>query len=63
VSNVDAQSLYRSFGFAEVGRRIRYYDDNGEDALVMTTAELESPTQLEIEAALRTRATERLAHA
>ena len=63
VSNVEAQSLYRSFGFAEVGRRIRYYDDNGEDALVMTTAELESPTQLEIEAALRTRATERLAHA
>ena len=63
VSNVDAQSLYRSFGFAEVGRRIRYYDDNGEDALVMTTAELESPTQLEIEAALRTRATERLAYA
>ena len=63
VSNVDAQSLYRSFGFAEVGRRIRYYDDNGEDALVMTTAELESPTQLEIEVALRTRATERLAHA
>ena len=63
VSNVDAQSLYRSFGFVEVGRRIRYYDDNGEDALVMTTAELESPTQLEIEAALRTRTTERLAHA
>jgi hypothetical protein len=30
---------------------------------VMTTAELESPPQLEIEAALRTRATERLAHA
>lgn len=63
VSNVDAQSLYRAFGFVEVGRRIRYYDDNDEDALVMTTSELESPTQLAIEAALRTRATERFAHA
>jgi ribosomal-protein-alanine N-acetyltransferase len=63
VSNVDAQRLYLAFGFAEVGRRIRYYDDNNEDALVMTTAELESPQQLAIEAALRARAMERVAHA
>jgi ribosomal-protein-alanine N-acetyltransferase len=63
VSNSDAQRLYRAFGFAEVGRRIRYYDDNGEDALVMTTAELESPTQLAIEAALRTRVEEGFARA
>ena len=63
VSNSDAQRLYRAFGFAEVGRRIRYYDDNGEDALVMTTAELESPTQLATEAALRTRVLERVANA
>ena len=63
VSNSDAQRLYRAFGFAEVGRRICYYDDNGEDALVMTTAELESPTQLAIEAALRTRVEEGFARA
>jgi ribosomal-protein-alanine N-acetyltransferase len=63
VSNSDAQRLYRAFGFAEVGRRIRYYDDNGEDALVMTTAELESPTQLATEAALRTRVEEGFARA
>jgi ribosomal-protein-alanine N-acetyltransferase len=63
VSNSDAQRLYRAFGFAEVGRRIRYYDDNGEDALVMTTAELESPTQLAIEATLRTRVEEGFARA
>ena len=63
VSNSDAQRLYQAFGFAEVGRRIRYYDDNGEDALVMTTAELESPTQLAIEAALRTRVEESFARA
>jgi ribosomal-protein-alanine N-acetyltransferase len=55
VSNVEAQRLYRSFGFVEVGRRIRYYDDNGEDALVMTTEELESAEQLDLEATLRAR--------
>lgn len=62
VSNVDAQRLYLAFGFIEVGRRIRYYDDNGEDALVMTTAELESPEQQAIEAALLARVLERLGH-
>jgi len=55
VSNHDAQRLYHAFGFVEVGRRIRYYDDNGEDALVMTTAELESPGQQAIEQVLRRR--------
>jgi ribosomal-protein-alanine N-acetyltransferase len=59
LSNEDAQRLYLAFGFVEVGRRIRYYDDNDEDALVMTTAELESPTQLAIEATLRARVGER----
>jgi ribosomal-protein-alanine N-acetyltransferase len=63
VSNAGAQRLYRAFGFVEVGRRIRYYDDNDEDALVMTTAELESPTQLAAEAALRSRVVERIARA
>jgi ribosomal-protein-alanine N-acetyltransferase len=63
VSNVEAQRLYRSFGFAEVGRRIRYYDDNGEDALVMTTAELESPAQLATEVKLRGQVLERSARA
>lgn len=62
VSNIDAQRLYLAFGFIEVGRRIRYYDDNGEDALVMTTAELGSPGQQAAEAALRARAEERLGH-
>ena len=62
VSNVDAQRLYLAFGFIKVGRRIRYYDDNGEDALIMTTAELESPAQQAIEAALRARVQERFGH-
>lgn len=33
-SNEAAISLYRQMGFAETGRRIRYYE-NGEDALMM----------------------------
>jgi len=34
-SNLPAIALYRSFGFAQVGLRARYYADNGEDALAM----------------------------
>ncbi|MCC6617785.1 MAG: ribosomal protein S18-alanine N-acetyltransferase [Chloroflexi bacterium] len=40
VSNQGAQALYRSFGFEVVGQRPRYYTDDGEDALVMTTPPL-----------------------
>ena len=35
VSNEPAISLYKSFGFQEMGRRKGYYQDNGEDALTM----------------------------
>lgn len=35
-NNRVAQSLYRRFRFEVVGRRPRYYQDNQEDALVMT---------------------------
>jgi ribosomal-protein-alanine N-acetyltransferase len=34
-SNDPALSLYHSFGFKEVGRRPRYYDDTQEDALLL----------------------------
>ena len=34
-SNLPALSLYRQFGFREAGRRPRYYQDNGEDAIIM----------------------------
>jgi len=37
-SNRPAQRLYRGFGVREIGRRIRYYRDTGEDAIVMTLA-------------------------
>lgn len=34
--NLPAQALYRRFGFQVVGERPRYYQDNREDALIMT---------------------------
>jgi [ribosomal protein S18]-alanine N-acetyltransferase len=36
VSNTSAQRLYAKFGFVEDGIRKRYYQDNHEDALLMT---------------------------
>jgi ribosomal-protein-alanine N-acetyltransferase len=36
LSNRTARSLYEKFGFAEVGRRRKYYTDNNEDAVVMS---------------------------
>ena len=38
-----AQALYRTYGFEVAGRRSRYYTDDGEDALVMTTPPLADP--------------------
>ncbi|MGB4592359.1 MAG: tRNA (adenosine(37)-N6)-threonylcarbamoyltransferase complex transferase subunit TsaD [Coriobacteriia bacterium] len=34
-SNVPALGLYRSLGFVEAGARPRYYEDTGEDAIIM----------------------------
>lgn len=39
-SNEVAQHLYRTHGFVDVGYRKRYYEDNHEDALIMTTLSL-----------------------
>lgn len=35
-SNHGARAFYRRHGFAETGRRRGYYQDNGEDAVIMT---------------------------
>ena len=35
-SNEIAQALYKKYGFQAVGRRPRYYSDNGEDAVLMS---------------------------
>ncbi len=39
-SNHPAQRLYLRYGFEVVGIRYRYYNDNGEDALIMTRPSL-----------------------
>ncbi len=47
VSNYVAQNLYRKYGFREAGMRHRYYSDNQEDALIMWTEEISSPSYKE----------------
>jgi len=56
VSNEPAQMLYRSFGFNVTGRRVAYYSDDGEDALVMTTPNLTGPAMQSVLAVERARA-------
>ena len=46
VSNQSAQSLYHKYGFEKVGRRRRYYQDNGEDAWIMTVTNFNDPAYL-----------------
>lgn len=41
-TNYSAQNLYYKYGFRSVGVRPRYYQDNQEDALIMTTSEISS---------------------
>ena len=53
LSNMPARRLYEKYGFRPVGIRPRYYSDNGEDALIMTTDALESPAMRDRIAALR----------
>lgn len=40
VSNYSAQNLYYKYAFSSVGVRPRYYQDNQEDALIMTTSNI-----------------------
>ncbi len=52
-SNMPARRLYEKFGFKVVGVRPRYYTDNNEDALIMTTDPLEGRPMQERIARLR----------
>jgi ribosomal-protein-alanine N-acetyltransferase len=54
LSNLAARRLYEKFGFRPVGLRPRYYSDNGEDALIMTTDQLRDPAMRERIDRLRT---------
>jgi ribosomal-protein-alanine N-acetyltransferase len=53
LSNLAARRLYEKYGFRPVGIRPRYYSDNQEDALIMTTEPLSSPLMVERIARLR----------
>jgi ribosomal-protein-alanine N-acetyltransferase len=53
LSNLAARRLYEKYGFRPVGIRPRYYSDNGEDALIMTTEPLGAPAMRARIAALR----------
>jgi ribosomal-protein-alanine N-acetyltransferase len=52
-TNTPARRLYEKYGFHVVGTRVRYYTDNNEDALIMTTEPLGSRAMVERLAALR----------
>ncbi len=43
LSNLAARRLYEKYGFRPVGLRPRYYTDDNEDALIMTTEPLNGP--------------------
>ena len=43
-SNEIAQELYEKYGFRVVGRRPRYYSSDGEDAIIMSTDNIGSPS-------------------
>jgi len=44
ISNQAARAMYEKYGFEQVGVRARYYSDNHEDAVLMTTPPLRSST-------------------
>ena len=47
LSNLPARRLYEKYGFRPVGLRPRYYTDDNEDALIMTTEPLAEPQMRE----------------
>jgi ribosomal-protein-alanine N-acetyltransferase len=53
LSNLAARRLYEKYGFRPVGIRPRYYSDDNEDALIMTTEALDQPRMADRLARLR----------
>ena len=53
LSNLPARRLYEKYGFRPVGLRPRYYSDDNEDALIMTTEPLADARMRERLARLR----------
>jgi ribosomal-protein-alanine N-acetyltransferase len=58
-SNIIAQELYKKHGFQVVGRRLRYYSSDGEDAIIMSTDNITSmPFQASLQQLKKTHAQE-----
>jgi ribosomal-protein-alanine N-acetyltransferase len=53
LSNLAARKLYEKYGFRPVGLRPRYYSDDHEDALIMTTSALDDSAMVARIARLR----------
>ena len=53
LSNLPARRLYEKYGFRPVGLRPRYYSDDSEDALIMTTEALSEQVMRDRVARLR----------
>jgi ribosomal-protein-alanine N-acetyltransferase len=58
-SNHSAQALYAKYGFKNVGIRRRYYTDNSEDAVIMTTDKITTPAYQAMLQELEAKYTER----
>ncbi len=61
VSNIVAQSMYRKYGLVPTGLRKRYYSDNNEDAVIMTSEVITSPSYQHKLSALKASLWQRLA--
>jgi ribosomal-protein-alanine N-acetyltransferase len=61
-SNQAAQALYEKYGFKKVGVRHRYYSDNQEDAVIMTTDSIHSASYQDLWQRLRQEHRERCGH-
>jgi ribosomal-protein-alanine N-acetyltransferase len=48
ISNQSALCLYQKFGFKVAGRRKAYYEDTGEDALILWRSGLQTPDFLDL---------------
>jgi ribosomal-protein-alanine N-acetyltransferase len=53
--------MYRKYGFVPAGLRRRYYSDNNEDAVIMTTEVITSPSYQRRLAGLKASLWQRLA--
>lgn len=51
--NLAAQALYQQFGFQVVGKRSAYYQDNHEDALIMTLPNIDEKILAQVEQELQ----------